>query len=120
MKGSFGLYNDSTIQPRGYYLIQGAKKEEVAEFRKLMDAKMIEIAKEGIDPKIIDLALRDYKKQLAKSQYSKERASDLTTSIATSYFYYDKPYLFISDDKIKILEDLAHNPEKIKQLIGEY
>ncbi|MCS5422193.1 MULTISPECIES: insulinase family protein [Psychrilyobacter] len=120
ISGSFGLYNDSTIQPRGYYLIQGAKKEEVAEFRKLMDAKMREVAREGIDPEIIDLALRDYKKQLAKSQYSKERASDLTTSIATSYFYYDKPYLFISGDKIKILEDLADNPEKIKQLIGEY
>ena len=118
--GSFGLYNDNTIQPRGYYLIQGAKKEEVAKFRKLMDAKMKEIAKTGIDPEIVELALRDYKKQLAKSQYSKERASDLTTSIATSYFYYDKPYLFISDDKIKILEDLANNPEKIKQLIGEY
>ncbi|HAS80215.1 MAG TPA: hypothetical protein DCR90_04850 [Fusobacteriaceae bacterium] len=118
--GSFGLYNDNTIQPRGYCLIQGAKKDEVKKFRKLMDAKMKEIAKVGIDPKIIDLALRDYKKQLAKSQYSKERASDLTTSIATSYFYYDKPYLFISDDKIKILEELAQNPEKIKKLIGEY
>jgi len=118
--GSFGLYNDSTIQPRGYYLIQGAKKEEVNKFRKLMDAKMKEIAKIGIDPEIIDLALRDYKKQLAKSQYSKERASDLTTSIATSYFYYDKPYLFISEDKIKILDDLAQNPEKIKKLITKY
>lgn len=118
--GNFGLYNDNTIQPRGYYLIQGAKKDEVKKFRKLMDAKMKEIAKIGIDPKIIDLALRDYKKQLAKSQYSKERASDLTTSIATSYFYYDKPYLFISDDKIKTLEELAQNPEKIKKLIGEY
>jgi len=72
--GNFGLYNDSTIQPRGYYLIQGAKKEEVEKFRKLMDAKMVEVAKTGIDPEIINLALRDYKKQLAKSQYSKDRA----------------------------------------------
>ena len=118
--GNFGLYNDGTIQPRGYFLIQGAKKEEVAKFRKLMDTKMIEISKDGIDSEVIDLALRDYKKQLAKSQYSKERAADLITSVAIGSFYYDKPYLFISDDKIKILEKLAKNPEKIKKLIDQY
>ncbi len=115
--GNFGFYNDSTIQPRAYFLIQGSKEEEIEKFRKLMDEKIKEISKNGIDSEVIDLALRDYKKQLAKSQYSKERAADLTTSIATGEFYYGKPHLFISEEKIKLLEELAQNPRKIQNFI---
>jgi Zn-dependent M16 (insulinase) family peptidase len=118
--GNFGLYIDSSFQPRGYIMVQGANEKEIADIRKLIDSKIEELSKIGIDPEIIDLALRDYKKELAKSQYSSQRAEDLTTTIASSYFYYDKPLLMVSDDKIKILEELSKNPDKIKALIKEY
>jgi Zn-dependent M16 (insulinase) family peptidase len=118
--GNLSFYSDFSYQPRGYIMVQGANKEEIDKIRKLMDDKIKDIVKNGIDPEVIDLAIRDYKKDLAKSQYSSERAADLTTTIASSYFYYNKPLLMVSDDQIKLLEDLANNPDKIKKLIKEY
>ena len=118
--GSFSFSNDSSFQPRGSIIVQGANKSEIKEIRTLMDKKLLELADKGIDPEVVDLALRDYKKELAKSQYSSQRAEDLSANIATSYFYYDKPLFTVSDDKIKVLEDLAKDPEKIKELIRKY
>jgi len=118
--GMFNFSNDISKQSRGYIMVQGADKNEIKEIRRVLDAKIREIADKGISKEVIDLALRDYKKSLAKSQYSTKRAEDLGSSIAKNYFYYDKPLLDVSDDSVKILEDLSKNPEKIKALIKEF
>lgn len=118
-KGNLGFGNDFTIQPRSYFYLQGGDKKELKDFRETMDKAIEEISKTGISKEVIDLALRDYKKEAAKALYSKNRATDMIVDAAHGEFYFDQPDLFLSNKEIETLENLAKNPELIKEFIKE-
>lgn len=118
--GSLDSFIDEYEQPRDVILISGIKEKEIHEIRKSIDKEMDKILKEGIDPKLINLAFENLKKQNLQVRYSKNRPEDLAGKAAKGYFYYGKPDFFISDDSLKQIEILVKNPEKIKSLIKKF